>query len=69
MSFKRQKVLAALLRQGMTVLREGGAHTIVGKSSGVRTSLPRHSELDRLTVKAIARQLGLDWKALEKEIR
>jgi predicted RNA binding protein YcfA (HicA-like mRNA interferase family) len=69
MSFKRHKVLAALLRQGMEVLREGGAHTIVGKPDGVRTSLPRHVELDRLTVKAIAKQLQIDWESFQKEIR
>lgn len=69
MSYKRQRVLAALLRRGLVVIREGGAHTIVGKAGGVRTSLPRHRELDRRTVRAIAEQLRLDWDELEGEIR
>lgn len=69
MSFKRTKVLAALKREGISVLREGGAHTIVGRAGGVSTSLPRHRDLDRLTVRKIVDQLGLDWTQFQREIR
>ncbi|MFN0010355.1 MAG: type II toxin-antitoxin system HicA family toxin [Phycisphaerales bacterium] len=69
MSFKRQKVLAALARRGVFILREGGAHSIVGVPGGAATSLPRHRELDRHTVRAIAKQLGIDPQELTKDIR
>jgi predicted RNA binding protein YcfA (HicA-like mRNA interferase family) len=69
MSFKRQKVLSALLRHHFEILRDTGPHTIVGRSRGVRTSVPRHNELDRRTVRAIAKQLGLDWDSFEKDVR
>lgn len=69
MSFKRQKVLAALLRQGVTVLREGATHTIIGIAGGPSTALPRHKELNRHTVRGITRQLDLDWNAIEKDSR
>jgi predicted RNA binding protein YcfA (HicA-like mRNA interferase family) len=68
-SFKRQKVLAALLRAGLIVLRDTGPHTMVGRAGGVRASVPRHRELDRRTVRAIAEQLGLDWDRFEKDVR
>ncbi|MBY0114343.1 MAG: type II toxin-antitoxin system HicA family toxin [Phycisphaerales bacterium] len=58
-----------MFRHEFVILREGGAHTIVGKVGGVRTSLPRHADLDRRTVKAIIKQLNLDWKSFEKEVR
>lgn len=69
MSFKRQKVLAALARRGFLILREGGAHTIVGKPNGPATSVPRHRELDRMTARAIAKQLGIDGRSFVKELR
>ena len=69
MSFKRKKVLSALLHRQFEILRDTGPHTIIGRTGGVRTSLPRHTELDRRTVRAIAKQLGLDWEAFEKEVR
>jgi len=69
MSYKRQKVLAALLREGMEILRDTGPHTIIGRAGGSRSSLPRHTELDRRTVRKIVQQLGLDWTKMEKEVR
>jgi len=51
------------------VLREGASHTIIGKPGGPSTSIPRHAELNRFTVRGIVRQLGLDWKQIEKEVR
>jgi len=61
--------MAALARRGVVVLREGGAHTIVGFTGGPSTSLPRHRELDRITVRAITRQLNLDTNEFLKEVR
>jgi len=61
--------MAALTRRGVVVLREGKAHTIVGMPNGPATSLPRHRELDRRTVQAIAGQLGIDRAGFLKEVR
>ncbi|MHB1155461.1 MAG: type II toxin-antitoxin system HicA family toxin [Phycisphaerales bacterium] len=69
MSYARRKVLKALADRGFVVLREGGAHTIVAKPGQRREPVPRHNELNRLTTKRIARNLGIDWNSFESEIR
>jgi hypothetical protein len=68
-SYKRQKALAVLRRHGVVVLREGAEHTIIGIPGGPSTSMPRHRELNRFTLRGIVRQLGLDWKIVEKDVR
>lgn len=69
MSFKRKKVLAALQRRGVVILREGGDHTIVGFPEGPATAMPRHNEVNRFTVRGVVRQLGIEWTAIEREMR
>ena len=68
MSYNRRKVLSALRRRGVTVLREGGRHTLVGSADGKQSSVPRHNELARGTVRGIAEQLGIDWETLKKDL-
>lgn len=68
MSFDRRKVLKALARQGYVVIREGGRHTIVRGPSGQTIAIPRHRELNRLTVKGIAEDAGAVWTAFKKEV-
>lgn len=69
MSYKRVKVLRAFAAQGAIIKREGSKHTIVISPSGKRTTLPRHAELDRISVRKIARQLGLDLRRLDEDVR
>ena len=69
MSFQRRKVLQVLLRHGVTVLREGGGHTILQGPTGRQSALGRHKQLNRITVAKIAKQLGFDVDALTKEMR
>ena len=69
MSFKRTKVLRAFAAQGARVLREGAKHTTIVSVAGKRTSLPRHSELDRITVRKVAQQLGLDLARFDEDVR
>jgi hypothetical protein len=69
MSYKRQRVLAVLAGHGIGIVRDRGPHTIIGRAGGPYTSLPRHRELNRLTVRGVVRQLGLDWTTIERELR
>lgn len=69
MSWDRRKVMRALANQGVTVVREGKAHTIIQSKSGGQTSVPRHDQIDRGTARGIARQLGLDLKQFDKDVR
>jgi hypothetical protein len=69
MSFKRTKVLRAFSAQGVRFLREGSKHTVVIAPTGKRTTLPRHAELDRISARKIARQLGLDLEQFERDVR
>jgi predicted RNA binding protein YcfA (HicA-like mRNA interferase family) len=69
MSFQRRKVLLVLLRNGVIVLREGGGHTILRGASGRQSSLGRHGELNRITVRKMIKQLGLDADQLIKEMQ
>ena len=68
MSFARRKVLGALLGRGVVILREGGGHTIVRGQTGKQSSVPRHSALNRVTVRKIVRQLDLNWPDVEKDL-
>jgi predicted RNA binding protein YcfA (HicA-like mRNA interferase family) len=57
---KRRRLLQHLQKHGCTVLREGGAHTlVVNPANGRRTSLPRHREIDTNTARAICEQLDV----------
>jgi hypothetical protein len=44
-------------------------HTIIRSMSGRQSSLPRHSKIDRITMRKIAKQLELDWQTIEKELQ
>jgi predicted RNA binding protein YcfA (HicA-like mRNA interferase family) len=68
MSYQRRKVLQVLSRHGVVVLREGGGHTILRGPSGRQSSLGRHSEVNRVTVRKIVKQLGLDPQQLSREM-
>ena len=68
MSYNRRKFLAALQRHGVVVLREGGSHSVIRGTSGKQSSLPRHTELNRITARKIVKQLDLEWNRIEKEI-
>ena len=66
MSYNRRKLIAALERAGMVFVREGGGHTIVSGPNGRKTSIPRHGDVNRVTARKIAKQLGIDWAEVEK---
>jgi hypothetical protein len=36
--------------------------------AGRQSTLPRHRDLDGRTVRAIVKQLGLDWREIEKDL-
>jgi predicted RNA binding protein YcfA (HicA-like mRNA interferase family) len=61
--------MQALFARGFAVLREGSSHTIVGNEDGRREPVPRHREINRITLRKIAKNLGIDWDTFEQEIR
>jgi predicted RNA binding protein YcfA (HicA-like mRNA interferase family) len=69
MSYQRRKVLQALLRNGAEVIREGGGHTILRGPTGRQSSLGRHAQLNRITVRKIVKQLAMDPDTLLKEMQ
>ena len=69
MSYARRKVLKALADRGIVVLREGSRHTIVGRVGDRGEPVPRHKEINRVTTRRIARNLGIDWDSFEADIR
>lgn len=69
MSYDRRKFMQALAERGFIVLREGSNHTIIGKPGGRPEPVPRHREVNRITARKIAKNLGVEWGAFEKEIR
>jgi hypothetical protein len=49
-----------LLKRGCTILREGGAHTIVcNPANGRQSSVPRHPDIDANLSRGICKQLGI----------
>jgi hypothetical protein len=69
MSYQRRKVMAALQRYGVTIVREGGRHTVVQGPLGRQSSVPRHAVINRMLFKKMAKQLGLDTDILEREVK
>ena len=57
MSYQRRKVLKALADRGFGVIREGSRHTIVGKQGTQGEPIPRHNEINRITMRRITRNL------------
>lgn len=57
---KRRELEAHLRRNGCTVLREGGGHTIyVNEASGRVTAVPRHNEIKTPTAREICKALDI----------
>lgn len=48
-----------LKKHGCVKKREGGSHTIWQKIDGYSTSVPRHAEVKKATVRAICKQLEI----------
>jgi hypothetical protein len=69
MAYRRQKIMKAPAKRGIVVIREGSRHTIVGRPGGRGEPVPRHSEINRLTMRRIAKNLGIDWDNFVAEIR
>jgi predicted RNA binding protein YcfA (HicA-like mRNA interferase family) len=69
MSFQRRKVMQALARHGVVIHRQGGGHTILRGAEGRWTAIGRHAQLNRITVRKMIKQLGLDPEQLIKEMR
>ena len=67
MSYKRRKFWA-LQGAGARMVREGGGHTIVQGPNGKQSAIPRHSDVNRITARKIAKQLGVDWSQIEKDL-
>lgn len=61
--------MKALADRGYEVIREGSRHTIVGRPGERGEPVPRHDEINRITMRRIAKNLGIDWTTLEAEIR
>ena len=61
--------MAALLRHECAIVREGGAHTVVEGPAGRQSSVPRHAVINRVTFRKIVKQLGLDQRTIESEVR
>lgn len=68
MSFKREKVLRALLKRGFAVLREGAGHTIVRDAAGRQVAVPRHKELNRNTVRGMADDAEVPWVEFRRDV-
>ena len=57
---KRRQFLDHLADHGCELRREGSKHSIFQNlSTGKRTSVPRHTEIDNLTARKICRQLDI----------
>lgn len=69
MAYDRRKLMAALLARGYQVIREGGSHTIVGKAGSRPEPVPRHREINRITARKIAKNLGIEWDDIERDLR
>ena len=69
MSYPLRKVMKALADRGYVVIREGSRHTIVGKPGERGEPVPRHDEVNRITMRRIAKNLNIEWASFEAEIR
>lgn len=55
---KRKDLLKKIREAGFTI-KEGGEHSKVYRGSAMLTEVPRHTEINELTAKAILKKLGL----------
>ncbi|MFO1533182.1 MAG: type II toxin-antitoxin system HicA family toxin [Thermoplasmatota archaeon] len=59
-----ERLVRFLLRQGWTLAREGGRHTILSRA-GVQVAVPRHARLATGTLAAVFKQCIIqDWTSL-----
>lgn len=64
---KRRSLIQHLKRHGCYFIREGGSHSIWGRSEdGVKAAIPRHTEISNRLAKDICKQLRIpppqsDW--------
>jgi predicted RNA binding protein YcfA (HicA-like mRNA interferase family) len=57
---KRLKLLKHLHENFCVLIREGGSHSIyINKKTGIKTSVPRHADIDEKTVLKICSQLEI----------
>lgn len=57
---KRRDLLAYLEKQGCTLIREGGRHSIYHNPVNKQSApVPRHREISDLLVRKICKQLGI----------
>lgn len=68
MSYNRRKIMRALSKHGVVIIREGGEHTVIRSLTGRQSTIPRHPRVDRHTTRGIVKQLGLDWQTIQKDI-
>ena len=61
MSVSRRELVKYLEENGYNLVREGGNHSIYGKSA-VKIPVKRHRTLDRITANEICKQAGLKPK-------
>ncbi len=61
--------MKALADRGFVVLREGARHTPAGRPGQHGEPVPRHNEINRVTLRRIVRNLSLDWDAFEADVR
>ena len=68
MSYELRKIMRALFRKGVVIVREGGGHTIIRSQNGRQTSVPRHKSVRRSTTRKIVKELGLKWEEVERDM-
>lgn len=57
---KRRALVRHLEREGVVLIRDGSAHSIVrNPSNGRAASIPRHAEIKESTARGICDQLGV----------
>jgi predicted RNA binding protein YcfA (HicA-like mRNA interferase family) len=61
MSVKRRDLIRYLEKNGFSLLREGGKHSIYTDNKKV-IPVKRHKQLDRITANELCKQAGLDPK-------
>ena len=69
MSFQRRKIIRALLGRDFSIVREGKNHTILKDTRGNVAVLPRHTRVNRLTARSIARSARIAWPDFVREVR
>ena len=68
MSFQRRKVIGALLRKGMRVVRERGPHTMLAGEGDRFAVVPHGNQIKRGTARNIARTAKIDWDEFRAEV-